>query len=83
MNVNQGIKNEGNFFEIPALLSCENEEIQIGKNQNNIHILNFPTPFSAEFYHSQDKRPGISKKIVSFSTHFLHTLVKTFQLPMH
>ena len=48
-----------------------NEEIQNGIIQNNIYFLIFPTPFYAEFTHSQDKRAGISKKILSFSTLFL------------
>ena len=39
------------------------EEIQSGKIQNNIYILNFPTSFSAEFCCSQDKRVGISTNL--------------------
>ena len=42
------------------------EEIQNGKIKNNIDILNFPAPFYAEFPCLQDKRAGISKKILLF-----------------
>ena len=53
-------KNDRKVFEIPALLSCKrgNPELKI---QNNIYILDFPTPFSAEFPRSQDKIAGISR----------------------
>ena len=47
-----------------------NEEIQSGKIQNNIYILNFPTQFSAGFPRLQDKRAGISKNFLSFSIQF-------------
>ena len=53
------VKNNRNFFEIPALLTCEQGN-QEGKIQNNIYILNFPILFSAGFPRSQDKRTGIS-----------------------
>ena len=49
-----------------------NEEIKSGKIQNNIYILNFPAQFSAGFSHSQDKRAGISKYFLSFSTLFIY-----------
>ena len=51
------VKNDRNIFEILALYA--NEEIQSWKIQNSIYVLNFPTPFSAEFPGSQDKRVGI------------------------
>ena len=67
-------------WDLPRVwLHCEkknclaNKEIQsrkIQKNNNSIYILNFPTPFSAKFPHSQDKRAGISKI-------FIHTLSDT------
>ena len=34
--------NNRNNFEIPALLSCQNEEIHSRKIQNHYIILNFP-----------------------------------------
>ena len=46
------VKNDRKKFEIPARLSCE--------RGNSERVLNFPTPFSAEFPRSQDKREGIS-----------------------
>ena len=66
------VENDRKCFEIPALLSCEWESPESGKIQNNIYVLNFPTPFSAEFSRSQDKRVGISKNFMSFSTLFLY-----------
>ena len=68
------VKNDRNVFEIPALLSCTNEEIQSGKIQNNISILNFPALFSAEFHHLQDNRAGISKNFLSFFTLIFYTI---------
>ena len=59
------------LFKFP-LLCLSNEEIQSGNIQNNVYFFYFPTPFSAGFPHSQDKRAGISKKILSFSTLFLY-----------
>ena len=47
-------------------------EIQSGKIQNNIYILNFPTLFSAEFLRLQDKRVGISKVFLSLFTLFFY-----------
>ena len=45
----------------------------MGKLKKNIYILNFPTPFSADFPRSQDKRMEISKKFLLFPTLFLYT----------
>ena len=44
----------------------------MGKFRISLYNLNFPTPFSVEFPHSQDNRAGISKKFLSFSTLFLY-----------
>ena len=62
------------FLKFP-LFYLANEEIESRKIPNNIYILNFPTPFSAGFPHSLDKRAGISKKnsVVLYSI-FIHTL---------
>ena len=50
-----------------------NEEIQSRKIQNNIYIFWISCAhFSAEFPCSQDKRVGISKKFLLFSTLFLY-----------
>ena len=46
--------------------------IQSGKIQNNIYILNFTALFYAEFHFLQDKRAGLSKKFLLFSTLFLY-----------
>ena len=62
------------------LVYLANEEIQSRKIQYNqgsldiinIYFLNFPTPISAEIPRSQDKRAGISKFFLSFSTLFLY-----------
>ena len=51
------------------LFYLANKEIQSGKIQNNIYFFNFPTPFSAEFPRSQDKREGNS---MLFSTLILY-----------
>ena len=71
------VKNDGIFFEIPTLLSCKQEnqaENRAGKFKiTYIYIiLNFPTLFSAGFPRLQDKRAGISKNFLSFSTLFLY-----------
>ena len=42
------VKNDRRFFENPAFY-LDNEEIQSGKIQNIIYILNFHIPFSAVF----------------------------------
>ena len=47
------VKNDRKFFEIPTLLSCQRENPEHGNSKQHIHILNFPSPFSAEFPHSQ------------------------------
>ena len=60
------VKNDRKKIEIPV-----NKEIQSGKIQNNIYILNFLALFSAGFPCSQDKREGISKHFLSF---FIFTL---------
>ena len=65
------VKNDKFFLKFP-LFYLANEEIQRGKIPNNIYILNFPTPFSTGFSRSQDKRAGIRKKFLSFSTQFLY-----------
>ena len=60
------------FLKFP-LFYLANEEIQSGKIQNNMLILNFPAPFSAGFPLTlQDKRVGISKVFLSFLTLFLY-----------
>ena len=58
-----------NFFEIPALLSCEQGNLEQEKSK---YFLNFSTLFSAGFPRSQDKRAEISKTILSFFTLFLY-----------
>ena len=59
------------FLKFP-LLYLANELIQSRKIPNNIYILNFLAPFSAEFPSSQDKRVEILKKYMSFATQFLY-----------
>ena len=49
------------FLKFPLFYHVD-EEIQSRKIQNNIYIWNFPTPFSAGFPRSRDKRVEISKK---------------------
>ena len=44
------------------------------KIQNNIHILNFPTLFSARFPRLQDKRAGIKKNSIVLYLIFVYTL---------
>ena len=66
------VKNDRFFFEIPALLSCKRgnpAENEAGKLKKNICYFEFA---HSGFPRSQDKRAGISKKILSFFTLFLY-----------
>ena len=70
MYKNRVENNRKKKFQIPALLSCEWENLKLhwenSKYIGTYVILNFPAPFFAGFPRSQDKRAGISKKILSF-----------------
>ena len=90
MASNQGmyknrVKNDRMFLKF-LLFYLANEGIQSGKIQNNINILNFPASFSAEFTRSKDKRVGISKLFLSYSTLFLYIYpasnAKLFYIPI-
>ena len=61
------------FLKFP-LFNLVNKEIQSGKIQNDVYILNFLILFSAEFPHSQDKIAGISKKKFCHSLPYLYKL---------
>ena len=47
--------------------------MNLNYNYNYEFKLIFSAPFSAEFPRSQDKRVGISKKILSFSLPYFYT----------
>ena len=72
------VQNDRNFFEIPAILSCEQGNPQQKSSKKKIYVcsLNFLALFYAEFPHSQDKRVEISKKkSVFLYPIFIHSIL--------
>ena len=67
------VENDRNFFEIPALLSCEqgnSAENRVWENSKYVCCFEFSC---SGFPCSKDKSAGISKKIL-YLPDFIHTL---------